>query len=114
MFDLWLVAYAPFADRLGVLPRLLWVEADWLLNDVPSLKLAYATAATDDLCGQVGERVGGRAEREPFSVAAAGGVQILQHARVGPGLGDHAGQGGSVGQVDAEPPTTSVRPGTGR
>ncbi|MFB4284842.1 hypothetical protein ACBJ59_56910 [Nonomuraea sp. MTCD27] len=46
MFDLRLVVYAPFGDRLGVLPHPLSVEAGWPLNDVPSLKLSYTTMAT--------------------------------------------------------------------
>ncbi|HUR06988.1 MAG TPA: hypothetical protein VM347_30895, partial [Nonomuraea sp.] len=45
-FDLRLVAYAPFGDRLGVLPHPLSVETGWPLNDVSSLKLAYTTTAT--------------------------------------------------------------------
>ncbi|MFG3438321.1 hypothetical protein ACGF0J_13850 [Nonomuraea sp. NPDC047897] len=45
MFDLRLVAYSPFGDRLGVLPHPLAVEVAWPLNDVPSLKLAYTTTA---------------------------------------------------------------------
>ncbi|GAA5046606.1 hypothetical protein HNP84_009757 [Thermocatellispora tengchongensis] len=45
MFDLRLVAYAPFGGQLGVLPHPLSVETGWPLNDVPSLKLAYTTTA---------------------------------------------------------------------
>ncbi|MFD8529406.1 hypothetical protein ACFV0L_18500 [Streptosporangium canum] len=46
MFDLRLVAYAPFGDRLSLLPHPLSIEVGWPLNDVPSLKLAYTTRAT--------------------------------------------------------------------
>ncbi|MEV1168624.1 hypothetical protein [Nonomuraea sp. NPDC049784] len=46
MFDLRLVAHAPFGGRLSVLPHPLSVEVGWPLNDVPSLKLAYTTTAT--------------------------------------------------------------------
>lgn len=45
-FDLRFVVFAPFGSRVGVLPHPLSVEAGWPLNDVPSLKLAYTTAAT--------------------------------------------------------------------
>ncbi|MBT2234748.1 fibronectin type III domain-containing protein [Nonomuraea sp. NEAU-A123] len=45
MFDLRLVVYSPFGDRLGVLPHPLTIEAGWPLNDVPSLKLGYTTTA---------------------------------------------------------------------
>ncbi|TMR90383.1 fibronectin type III domain-containing protein [Nonomuraea basaltis] len=45
-FGLRLVAFAPFGDRLGVLPHPLSVEVGWPLNDVPSLKLSYTTTAT--------------------------------------------------------------------
>ncbi|MEV0379814.1 fibronectin type III domain-containing protein [Nonomuraea sp. NPDC050643] len=45
-FDLRLVVFAPFGDRVGTLPHPLSVEAGWPLNDVPSLQFAYTTTAT--------------------------------------------------------------------
>ncbi|MEV4806753.1 fibronectin type III domain-containing protein [Nonomuraea sp. NPDC049421] len=43
--DLRLVAYAPNADRLGMLPQPLSLEVAWPFNDVGSLRLAYPAHA---------------------------------------------------------------------
>ncbi|WP_433426368.1 hypothetical protein ACQP1V_42765 (plasmid) [Microtetraspora malaysiensis] len=45
MYDLRLIVYSPNGPRRGVLPYPLSTEAGWPLDDVPSLKLSYSTAA---------------------------------------------------------------------